>query len=153
MAASEYLNHAQLQMFMPAKKLFSELNSLDAGATPLSEQPKVVEQKRADNRSAKPEGGTGEVPFLEKSIKEEGVKRPVTLGYDHKILKPLVANGNHRIVAAHDIDPNMEVPVSYHLTSDINWGVSMPPALYGRTAKEEKLDEQYFAPKKRPKKR
>lgn len=149
MAASKYLNHAQLQMFMPARTLFNELTSLDAGASPLSKVPQVVEQKRQDNRSAKPSSGTSETPFLEKSIKEEGIKYPVVLGYDSKILKPLVANGNHRIVAAHDIDPNMEVPVTYHPTHNVTGGFTLPPQFYGRSKSEEKMDEKYFAPRRR----
>ena len=47
------------------------------------------------------------------SIKAEGVKSPVLLGYDMKTDQSTIRDGHHRIAAANDIDPEMYVPVRY----------------------------------------
>lgn len=149
MAASDYLNNAQLQMFMPAKKLYNEMLSLDADLEPLSQNEDIAHMKRSENQQTESLAFDREpiYPKLEESIRKEGVKKPVRLLLGGGVLKPLIGNGNHRIVAAHDIDPNMEVPVSYGRDYEMN-RTSFPKELFMRTKAEEKIDKEYFAPKK-----
>ena len=154
MAASNYLNNAQLQMFMPAKKLYNQVPSIDADLEPLAKNDEIADMKRSENQKDENdmwENAPG-YPKLKESIKKEGIKAPVQLAIGSRILKPLLADGNHRVVAAHDIDPNMEVPVTYRRDYEMTGGMSFPREFYVRTKAEEKADEQYFAPKKRMKK-
>ena len=48
---------------------------------------------------------------LGKSVAREGVREPVTVT-DQENGESVIWNGHHRIVAAYDPDPNMEVPVT-----------------------------------------
>ena len=70
---------------------------------------KVMGDKLAESRSS----------GLYDSIKANGVSKPVYLSYRGKFasaeLGPgfAVGDGHHRIASAHDIDPNMLVPVEY----------------------------------------
>lgn len=149
MAASDYLNNAQLQMFMPAKKLYNEMLSLDADLEPLAENEVIAHMKRAENQQDDRTTWDDEpgYPKLEESVRKEGIQRPVKLLLGSGVLKPLIGDGNHRIVAAHDIDPNMEVPVTYDRDYQMN-RTSFPKEFFMRTEAEEKMDKEYFAPRK-----
>lgn len=62
--------------------------------------------------------GEGETSLYD-DIAANGVKNAVTLDATHHWSgrdKPLVTDGNHRIAAAHAIDPEMMVPVRYNHT-------------------------------------
>ena len=50
---------------------------------------------------------------LHQSVKEEGVKSPVTLSYDKKTKQSTIEDGHHRIAAANDVNPEMYIPVRY----------------------------------------
>ncbi len=67
--------------------------------------------------------------YLYDSIKKHGVINPVPLGFTDQAAEaktsPLlfgksqyVIGGHHRIAAAEDINPNMEIPVMYYETKD-----------------------------------
>lgn len=116
MAAHE---HLQLSMFLPARELMDHT----AGHTEafsdkyliLSESPGVVKQKLRESKS-----GNASLTYLPKkrgqdslydSIKKEGVTSPVELRVRKHDVQ--INDGHHRVVAANDINPDMEVPVRY----------------------------------------
>jgi hypothetical protein len=113
MAASDHLHPQQLAMFMPARDLH-KMNSLDRIS--FESTGAMRHEKRLDNRSG-----------MYHSIAKEGVHNPVQIvhgrdpawddymgaGHDQA-----VANGNHRVTAAYDINPDMEIPVMHHETAD-----------------------------------
>lgn len=118
MAAQEHLS-GQLSMFVPAR----ELMGYTAGHTEgygnkylfLSESPGLIKEKLQESKS-----GGSSLAYLPKkqgqeslydSIKKEGVRSPIALRVHKNGVQ--INDGHHRIVAAHDIDPNMEVPVRY----------------------------------------
>ena len=129
MAAHEYLQGEQLSMFIPARELMDytagDPEHFSGGYLPLSQSPNVRSRKL---RESKEYGGWGANPRHQESlydnIKKRGVSYPVELKMSYKkgefgrITNSLSPNtqiwdGNHRVVAANDIDPNMEVPVRY----------------------------------------
>jgi hypothetical protein len=75
----------------------------DAGRTPAHEIEKtVMDQKLGESR----------VTGLYDSIKAQGVSSPVYVTHNEKFGQT-VGDGHHRIAAAHDIDPNMLIPVEH----------------------------------------
>lgn len=55
-----------------------------------------------------------DVSGLSQSIEREGVKTPVPLAHNHEFYpRDVLADGHHRIAVAHDIDPDMLVPVQH----------------------------------------
>lgn len=49
---------------------------------------------------------------LEKDIKKNGIRVPISLGYEYGSQgKPQIWGGHHRLAVAHSINPDMEVPV------------------------------------------
>lgn len=56
-------------------------------------------------------------PSLRDSIKSEGVREPITLKPSNSH-EGLIADGHHRIYAAADIDPDMQVPVKWNMKPD-----------------------------------
>ena len=68
-------------------------------------QSKLLEAKR--NPQVQPGHGAG----LHESIKRAGVIQPVQLGHQGGNMPPRIMEGHHRIAAAADINPRMEVPV------------------------------------------
>ena len=143
MAAHEHLNGEQLSMFLPAKTIMSTIGAIDAEVDkvhePLSQsvmreewqgyshsdeankKSKVVDIKRIENsiRHDFSQFGTdpktiNEGETLVDSIKRSGIKNPISLGKVKNTNKPwVILNGQHRAVAAYDINPDMEVPVEY----------------------------------------
>jgi len=131
MPAHEVLHNHQFEMFMPAHKLFSAVDSVDTGGEPLSDDELEVERKLDESHSGSaksvyqkvnanikdienlgPVVGSG---TLYDSIKRHGVVKPVTLVGIDGDTKLILEDGHHRIVSAHDIDPNMEIPVNYRV--------------------------------------
>lgn len=52
------------------------------------------------------------VKGLDKDIRKNGIKVPISLGYEYGSQgKPQIWGGHHRLAVAHDINPDMEVPV------------------------------------------
>ena len=81
--------------------------------------------KRADNA----------IDGLDKHVAEHGVKAPVTLGYSKDWEGAKISDGHHRVAAAVDADPNMEVPVQHR---SFDYRDSMPDnqAIEGWDAQE-----------------
>ena len=75
----------------------------DAGRTPAHQVEKeVMGQKLGESR----------ITGLYDSIKAQGVSTPVYVSHNAKFGQT-VGDGHHRIAAAHDIDPNMLLPVEH----------------------------------------
>ena len=122
MSSSDRLNPQQLQMFMPAGELIQGTpNDLYAGANTESglwaskdelwevklEESKLTRRPPHQNR-------------LYASIKSGGVKQPVRIrtgstGYVGDGKELTIVDGHHRVAAANDIDPQMEVPIDQHI--------------------------------------
>lgn len=113
-------------MFMTAHELFTEVPSGDAFGFTLAETPDLALQKLEESR----EGDEYTTKFpallgddsLYDSIVKNGVTSPVILSYkgfvvermpEHHKGKAFIHNGNHRVVAAYNIDPNMLIQVEY----------------------------------------
>jgi hypothetical protein len=99
----------QLAMFMPAKDLY-DMHSVDTPAYA------GTDEMRADKRHRNAAGR------MNQNIAAEGVRKPVSVfhGSDTGMADYMqghdtaVGNGNHRVIAAYDRDPGMEVPVIHH---------------------------------------
>ena len=111
MAAKEHLS-GQLSMFIPARELMNytagHLDGWKPDYVPMSESPDVYARKLKESKEGY-DGAGGK--NLYDSIKKEGVKQPINLRIRKKDVQ--IYDGHHRLVSAHDIDPNMEVPVRY----------------------------------------
>jgi hypothetical protein len=100
----------QLDMYKTAKELRGSTlldvegaKVWDAGRTdPKQIDKDVMDQKLGESRA------TG----LYDSIKAQGVSSPVYVTHNARFGQT-VGDGHHRIAAAHDIDPNMLIPVEH----------------------------------------
>jgi len=118
MAAQEHLS-GQLSMFIPARELMNytagHTEGYDDKYLLLSKSPGVIKRKLQESKS-----GGASLTYLPKkrgqdslydSIKKEGVTSPVELRVRKHDVQ--INDGHHRVVAANDINPDMEVPVRY----------------------------------------
>lgn len=99
----KHVNPHQFRMFIPAHELmgfYAGDGNPDYDLTYGEEKP-LLELKREQNE--KP-GGDGSEPLI-KSVAREGVHTPVSIS------RKEILNGHHRVVAAYDVNPNMEIPV------------------------------------------
>ena len=104
------LNHHQFRMFIPARELM-EFAAVDApDEISYSEAYGVLAQKRRENTYSMFQRGNVEEEPLIKSVAKEGVRTPVNI-VEHGSSGNAILNGHHRIVAAYDVNPDMEVPV------------------------------------------
>jgi hypothetical protein len=99
----------QLDMWKTAKELrdstLLDVESMKVGREGISHEDmdkEVMGRKLKDARSS----------GLYDSIKASGVSRPVYVT-NNKKFGQTVGDGHHRIAAAHDIDPNMLIPVEH----------------------------------------
>ena len=110
--SSKNINLHQFRMFIPAHELMSFIPADGVPRVEPIEYGKdevLLEQKREENTVPIREGTK---PLIE-SVAKEGVHDPVHIS-DKKENDPgIIWNGHHRIVAAYDTNPNMEVPVRY----------------------------------------
>jgi hypothetical protein len=97
-------------MFIPAHELMSfvptDINEDDRLASTYSESHGLLRQKRQENTEA----SLGR-ESLNTSVARYGVVTPVIISENHERGVSIILNGHHRIAAAHDANPNMEVPV------------------------------------------
>jgi hypothetical protein len=109
MAARDHVSPYQLSMLMPARELYG-MPSLDTAAYG-GDVDAMRKAKRGRNSISKLSDVSG------------GINKPVQIhhGDDPQIKPyrlgekgPAVANGNHRVVAAYDANPDMEVPVEHY---------------------------------------
>jgi hypothetical protein len=107
--AKEHLSNHQFRMFIPAHELMTFAPGDDSSESEYSESYGLLEEKRRHNTQAL----KGE-PLI-KSVAREGVQKPVDIvekfdGYNDSSVG-VILDGHHRIAAAYDTNPNMEVPV------------------------------------------
>jgi len=97
-------------MFIPARELM-EFVALDApDEISYSEAYGVLAKKRRENtNSTFQRGGVEEEPLIN-SVAKEGVRTPVNI-VEQGSSGNTIWNGHHRIAAAYDVNPDMEVPV------------------------------------------
>ena len=118
MSAQEHINHDQLRMFIPARELMDHAaghtEGYDGNYLTMRNSPKMYAWKLEESKhSGWNENRTNDT--LYENIKKEGVKSPVSLRLNSlsNLPGPQINDGHHRIASAHDIDPNMEIPVRY----------------------------------------
>jgi len=96
-----------MKLFMQAKELMNIRASDAPDWDSLDNKGHVYSRKLSESK---------ETPLYD-SIKEEGIKKPVTLTAMHNDDETgwdeVIEDGHHRSVAAHDINPEMYVPVQY----------------------------------------
>ena len=92
------LSHRQLAMYMTAK----ELHDL-----PMMDVPEYGSKKQLVKEKLWDSLATG----LHSSIKRKGVQEPVTVLNDDD--GQYLYDGHHRVVSAHNINPNMLIPVEH----------------------------------------
>lgn len=126
MSASDHIQPYQMKLFMTAGELFHIPSSDSTDFQSLAEDDVLQEKKRRESergyadQSRVPRSKNSSEKTLKESIAEEGVKKPVELAFLPKRVvenigtRVVLANGNHRVVTAHDIDPNMYVPIEYN---------------------------------------
>lgn len=118
MPAQEHLS-GQLSMFVPARELMGYTSGHTEAFSDkyllLSESPGVIKEKLQESKSGVASGAylpkkTGQESLYD-SIKKEGVRSPIALRVHKNGVQ--INDGHHRVVAANDINPDMEVPVRY----------------------------------------
>ena len=131
MGASDNLSGQQLAMFMPAKELGRKKRygggRLEGETRKQAWGRKLDESKVPSDQWQDWDPAEHEpvLPALHPQIAAEGVKRPVILNatddiqhdFDGSVIwhspAGTVRDGHHRIAAAKDIDPSMEIPVEW----------------------------------------
>ena len=128
MSASEHLQPYQMKLFMQAKELMNiKAGDTDSRGeyTPMINSPHVHATKLRESKTGSApstlfntkKGKWDRVPTesLYDSIKRKGVTTPVSIrlspgdnGYEEQI-----NDGGHRVASAHDINPEMYIPVEY----------------------------------------
>ena len=121
------VNNMQYVMFLPAKILMN-MHSIEWNgiSTKFIKLERLMEQKRAESKDYLRRPQTGEIS-LEESIRKNGIIKPIRIAFSKMWIRPDVdkeddwwifkkgcwhiEDGNHRLIVAYDIDPNMEVPV------------------------------------------
>ena len=137
MAASDHLHPKQLSMFMPARELYNmqpnpgdvkeeahnrywDSDDLPPEHTPEEEKQYMWDVKLAHTKeeAGSPEGWRA--GGLHKAIAKEGVLEPVQIAHYSRDDIPHIMDGHHRVAAANDINPDMEVPIQNHVINK-NW--------------------------------
>lgn len=118
MAAKNHLNPRQLKLFMTAGELMEHPAGDFDGRSMFDEDDgaagKLYESKIGSKKSTHGYRAESGEETLYKSIKREGVLKPVNLTFandDDEV--PTIDDGHHRVAAAYDINPNMYIPVDY----------------------------------------
>jgi len=121
MAPSEALRSRQLAMFIPAKDLMTaapHAGDLQRYAGGVETEGELWDRKLGESKSRNWNLSHGhktlwEGQGLHESIASEGVRDPVRIMHrDNDDVS--VVQGHHRIAAAHDIDPEMLIPVVHY---------------------------------------
>jgi uncharacterized ParB-like nuclease family protein len=135
MSSSDRLNPQQLRMFIPAGELKANVYPPDVDQEKYygNNQKQMWADKLSETKATAPSdaeleriGSTATSIWdvvdalthgagLHEKIKAQGVQRPVQLLPAEKRGQPtnILFDGHHRVAAAADIDPKMEVPVTY----------------------------------------
>jgi len=115
----------QLELFIPAKKLMEYATKEEKG-NPSIISSRLIVAKRKDNSEpyykALPDGSfPKEIKTLQQLIAEEGVIKPIKVWFtepwnsDTNSVEDyclwMIFDGHHRVIAAYDANPDMEIPV------------------------------------------
>ena len=132
MSSSDHVSPQQLQMFMPARELKDSVYPTDVNQEKYygNNRKQMWADNLAETKATNPSdaeleriGSTATSIWdvvdalthgagLHEKIKASGVQTPITLiNRDDK--EPILYEGHHRVAAAADIDPKMEVPVEH----------------------------------------
>jgi hypothetical protein len=109
------INPHQFRMFIPAHELMKFGPGDDRSESEYSEAYGLLERKRRDNTETRLSVDNQDPEPLIKSVAKKGVHTPVTIMENDNNNESTIWNGHHRIVAAYDVNPNMEVPVEHVL--------------------------------------
>lgn len=127
MSAKDHIQPYQMKLFYDAHDLMNmragddeewdQYDTLSPYNQPrmLKDNPELVQEKRTESKEQSyfdDDTNTFSEGSLEQSIRNEGVKHPVSIAF-LPTNEPVIWNGHHRIVVAHDIDPDMYVPHTY----------------------------------------
>ena len=111
MSSSDHLHPQQLQMFMPAGELrqripkaYDHLHESVVHDVVEGMWAKKLEESKSGHQ---PRGGDGR--SLHAAIASEGITHSALIDVEDLT----IVDGHHRVVTASDIDPQMEVPVTY----------------------------------------
>lgn len=117
MTKPEHLNHQQLRLFMTAGELMDHPTG-DSNTLASLNQDTALRNRKSDESVYGSETRTHGYRrtsgiSLQQSIKKKGVQKPIELTFlgDHST--PVITDGNHRIVAANEINPNMYIIPKY----------------------------------------
>ncbi len=135
MSSSDRLNPQQLQMFMPARELHNLIVDYpDDPGEDVIQRSLIESRVRRISPGQSENLGVKEGSTIYESIHDEGVKEPVELLFTNwqgdiwveghhwpaenleaarRDRRPILVEGHHRVASAMDIDPTMEVPVTY----------------------------------------
>jgi hypothetical protein len=128
-------NHADRFPYITAKStldpLFGDYESMAKTKVKESKAWDAHPEEVDESTLADPDGPVlrrKEHPSLRQDIKRRGVQTPINISFDPQEdvedrSIPTISNGHHRIFAANDINPDMEVPVSWGPTDwQLQWG-------------------------------
>ena len=91
------------QQFLPVRHIFEKYQPSDEDRLNPSESDDELWSRKKAFAGAK---------GLEKDIRKNGIRVPVSLGYEYgSQSKPQIWGGHHRLAVARSINPDMEVPV------------------------------------------
>lgn len=94
------LSHQQLAMYHTAKDLYH----MPMGDEHVFETKRdLVDQKLGESVKS----------GLLNSIKKQGVQKPVEIYHEDGTNEKWLEDGHHRVIAAHEVNPNMLVPVEH----------------------------------------
>lgn len=154
MSANENLQPEQLAMFMPAGTLRT-YDSVDRQADKQTINELWTKKLRESKKPGDPhtlDMTVGHGAGVYDSVKAEGVKTPVNVSYrkERGARIPTMGNGNHRVAAQADINPDALVPVLHHDNlSDATKGGYEPATKRAESAKGEAKRKAEWA-KRRP---
>lgn len=131
MAAKHHLNPKQLKLFMTAR----ELMDMPAGDDleewrPMSQNENLFREKLGESIS----------DSLFQSIKEEGVKEPVTLDFfsrEHD--NTVISDGHHRVASAFTANPDMIIPIEYGDDSKYLYNMGIDPRKGSKSSDSDKV--------------
>jgi hypothetical protein len=107
------IDHLQPRLFMQAKELYA-MPSVEAAVQYGGDVDKMRSMKRAD-LAARPRIAKGMSASVHEPV---DISLDNAFGFPSVSRDPHVADGNHRVLAAYDRNPDAYVPVVHHQTFD-----------------------------------
>lgn len=122
MSAANHVNKNQMRLFFTAGELMDLPTSDSITLSSLNKDQSLAKEKLTEaktgtvhsTRTVATSSDKSNPPYtFMESIRLHGVQKPVELIHVKGHSTPIITNGNHRIVAANDINPNMYVIPEY----------------------------------------